>query len=282
MHAELQNEIDEKSKEAWSLIAKRRFPLSMFYLYDPLRAGDLFMEVGDIYLSQNCYLQASQAYLNAADAYKLSNDDVAKSYVAQTYNRAGDLFSGKDLYVPNKAVMCYVAASDYYSYRGNYSLAASRRNSACDVLIKECDYEKAAEMLQDVNKMYEKAKMPANRSINLEKYLNCLLKAKKYTLAGELCMEMATEKTRNSAANFYLMVAYFCFFVDGREEERNEVLSIIQGEEKEIVASMQQTDGNASFDDNIAKYQTICKMREEIAGLIDDVKKMSAPEYNIL
>ncbi|KAM0679338.1 vesicular-fusion protein S17 [Binucleata daphniae] len=282
MDAKLENEINEKSKEARSLIAKHRFPLSYFYTYDPLGAGDLFMQIGDIYLSQNLFLQASQEYLNAADAYKLSKDDIAKSYVAQSYNKAADVFSCKDLYVPNKAVECYILASDYYAYKGNFSLAASRRNNACDILIKESEYKCAADILQVVNEMYEKAKMPANRNINLERYLNCLLKAKKYTLAGEICMEMATEKGRESAANFYLMIAYFCFFVEGREEEKKEVVNIIEGEEKDIIISMQATTGDATFDENILKYQKICKMREEISGLIEDVKKMNAPEYNIL
>ncbi|KAM0687110.1 hypothetical protein COBT_001655 [Conglomerata obtusa] len=276
-------EIKSKIEEATSLLTKKSFPLNFFHTYDPFRAGDLLMQIGDIYLAHNKHLKATQSYIQSAEAYTQSKDDIAKSYAAQSYNKAADVFSGKDLYTPQSAVDCYNSASDLYAIRGNFSLAASRKNHAADILIKELDYDQASIFLSESNELYEKAKMPANRNLILEKYFYCLIKCKKYGMAGDVALEMGSEKGRESFAYYFMMLACFCYFVEGRESEMKDVCEMIgQGEERNIVEGLMSENKSEVFDEMINKYARVSLVKEEIIDLIENVKKMTAPEFDIL
>ncbi|KAM0674996.1 hypothetical protein GVAV_001335 [Gurleya vavrai] len=278
----LQKSIDEKIKEATSINTKRPFPLNIIYTYNPFGAGDLFSEIADIYLSKNIYKEAVKFYIESASAFVTAKDEIAKSYAAQSYNKAADVYSNPNYYIPEKAVECYNRSSELFSMQGNFSLAASRKTLAAEILIKEMDYEKAADLLGDVNDLYEKAKMPANKNLMLEKYFACLIKCKKYRAAGDVALEMGSERGRESFVNYFMMLAYFCFFVDGYDKEMANVVELMGNcEEKNIVQTLQTRQEN-QFDEEMNRYIKVSKLKEEVFDLLNDVKKMIAPEFDIL
>lgn len=283
----LVKEAEEMERKGNVLISKKGFPFNFFSSYDPFRAAELFSESADIYSSLNNQIKAGELHIKAAETFLLSNEFNSKSFAAHAYNKAGDIYSSKSHYSQEKAVECYTNSSLYHSASGNFSLGANRKIAAVKILKSEGDFMMAEELMGDALDLYDKAKMPSSRSVHLEEYLFFVIKNRNYKLAGEILLEMASEKTRKIYSEFYLMFAYFSYLIcnvtrDCQKEMDNVYQCFTNSEEKEVIDSLNSENKVAKFEETISTYFKVRDCNETFQEIIDEVKKCISPDYDIL
>ncbi|EJW02099.1 hypothetical protein EDEG_03459 [Edhazardia aedis USNM 41457] len=271
-------EAEEKIKEAEKYLVKSHFPMSLFRTYDPMQAAELFQEAADLYNSMNMHNEAVNFFEKAAKTFAAVNCLGSKSQAAFCYLKAGDIFI-TNLDSSDDAVRCYEESALFYAASGSFSIAATRRKKAAEVLIQKEEYTKAEEQLETAIEYYTKANMNSCATQLLDDFLKVLLKTKNYEKAAQVFLKRAVSQLDK---DFYNLCAFICYyFVKGDEQMQNIFEIIVGKKEKAIAECIINQNNHDELIELVTKYVDENKFRVDYIDLFDEFKKRTLPEFDI-